>query len=68
MAIFASLERRKGVGVPRGFFTKDIDRNIEEVDCYQIAERFLTNAVVLAIDQGKGAARKRSDQPTTREK
>jgi hypothetical protein len=50
MGIYDALACRRTSGVPRGFLDDLGDTSIEEVDCYSVAERLLSDDCVAAID------------------
>jgi len=58
MAIFQALEER-GKEVPTGLFGGSAEMDIQEVDCYAIAERLLNDEMVRKV--GDGPAKKNKE-------
>jgi len=58
MAIFEALEQRTKQA-PRGFFSDGVDRDIQEVDCYAIAERLLNDELVRKLGDGPARTEKK---------
>ena len=58
MAIFQALEE-SGKRVPAGFFGGSVEMDIQDVDCYAIAERLLDDEMVQRFGDGPGRIAKK---------